>query len=275
MAHIQSPEPLRQLAESRLYIIARASAGQLDPGALHSVADIEASLTLLLYPMPLDPVAHVRAAHAWSRPFLERLVDHDAATEISLSDGEGFTYVFTPRKVLRRVLDHALDHLNQIEQWVAWQERGLAPIPADGWVGSSVTLAEDLLSLSSSDLDAWLWRIDLAVEMLATRATQLDGSQLDWVPPDGGWTLRQVLHHEATAERFYVVWLDEPLPEDPVARYKEASDRVRVTLHRAFDRPLDEGTAYIDGEAMRCSVEGVIARIQTAEQHLQVSSGST
>ena len=36
-------------------------------------------------------------------------------------------YTYTPRKTLRRVLDHALDHLNQIDQWLAWQPRRRRP----------------------------------------------------------------------------------------------------------------------------------------------------
>ena len=49
-------------------------------------------------------------------------------------------YTYTPRKVLRRVLDHSLDHLNQIEQWLRWRRDGLVPTPTDGWVPSTVTL---------------------------------------------------------------------------------------------------------------------------------------
>ena len=48
-------------------------------------------------------------------------------------------YTYTPRKVLRRVLDHSLDHLNQIEQWLRWRRDGLVPTPTDGWVPSTVT----------------------------------------------------------------------------------------------------------------------------------------
>src|SRR5215813_2928705 len=49
-------------------------------------------------------------------------------------------YTYTPRKVLRRVLDHFLDHLNQIDQWLAWRRDGIVPTPTDGWVPSTVTL---------------------------------------------------------------------------------------------------------------------------------------
>jgi len=48
-------------------------------------------------------------------------------------------YTYTPRKVLRRVLDHSLDHLDQIDQWLIWRRDGLVPTPTDGWVPSTVT----------------------------------------------------------------------------------------------------------------------------------------
>src|SRR2546426_11791439 len=84
-----------------------------------------------------------------------------------------YTTLFRSRKALRRVLDHALDHLNQIDQWLVWQRDGVVPTPTDGWVGSSVTLPGDLLPLSSSDLDAWLWRVDQD-----RKSTRLNSSHL-------------------------------------------------------------------------------------------------
>src|SRR2546427_9599735 len=55
---------------------------------------------------------------------------------------------------------HALDHLNQIDQWQQWRRDGVVPTPTDGWVPSTVTVPEDRLPLTAADLDAWLWRID-------------------------------------------------------------------------------------------------------------------
>jgi hypothetical protein len=46
------------------------------------------------------------------------------------------------RHVLRRVLDHALDHQNQIDQWLAWQHAGVVPVPTDSWAPVVVTLPE-------------------------------------------------------------------------------------------------------------------------------------
>src|SRR3989442_10307922 len=64
------------------------------------------------------------------------------------------SYTYTPRKPLRRVLDHALDHLNQIDQWQRWRREGVVPIPTDGWAPSTVTLPEDRLPLTAAGLDA-------------------------------------------------------------------------------------------------------------------------
>ncbi len=51
----------------------------------------------------------------------DRLTDGQPAP-LTAPAGVG-RYTYTPRKILRRVLDHALDHLNQIDQWLAWQPR--------------------------------------------------------------------------------------------------------------------------------------------------------
>ena len=133
-----------------------------------------------------------RHAHARARQHLVRLTAHDPGREVTsamtnelfdrLTDGQpapltapagAGRYTYTPRKVLRRVLDHALDHLNQIDQWLAWRRDGLVPTPTDGWVPSTVTLPDDRLPLAPADLDAWLWRIDQAARLLAQRAAGL------------------------------------------------------------------------------------------------------
>ena len=202
-----------------------------------------------LTPAPRDPARHVEAAHARARGHLARLGVHDPAREVlavmteelfsRLTDAEPAPlaaprtvgrYTYPPRKALRRVLDHALDHLNQIGQWLAWQRHGIAPTPTDGWVPSTVTLPDDRLPLAPADLDAWLWRIDQAVRLVVQRAVGLGQVELDWLPP--GWPLRRVLHHLARSERLYAAALDEALPDaDPSRRYDEACRR----FHEAMD----------------------------------------
>ena len=135
-----------------------------------------------LDPAPRDPATHVEATHARTRRHLERLLEKPAGSEVrSPMTSQLYTrltqpadpsrrtridytvvesYTYTPRKPLRRVLDHALDHLNQIDQWQQWRRDGVVPTPTDGWVPSTVTVPEDRLPLTAADLDAWLWRID-------------------------------------------------------------------------------------------------------------------
>ena len=238
-------EWLGQIAQSRAHVLNQVQAGAVDSAMLRSVADTEAALALALHPMPEDVVEHTRAAYAYTRPYLEHLSKHDPAREVSVDA----THRYTPRKVLRRVLDHALDHLNQIEQWLLWQQRGIVPHPTDGWADSATTLEEDRLPLTEADLKAWLWRIDLVVGLVATRASQLSRQQLDWVSPDGGWSLRRMLHHLASAEMFYAVWLDEALPEETMARYEEANRRFGEQVRQLLTEPRREGTALFDGGA--------------------------
>ena len=217
-----------------------------------------------LSPAPKDPVLHLEAAHATARQHLGRLTGHDPAHEVtSVMTNELFfrltdahpapltsppgarRYTYTPRKVLRRVLDHALDHLNQIDQWLTWRRDGVVPIPTDGWVPSTVTLPDDRLPLDRRDLDAWLWRIDQAARLLHQRAAGLTQDELDWLPPDGGWPLRRVLHHVARSELLYSASLDEALPSDDAEpRYVEACRRFDEAIRAAFNRGEDASVVY-------------------------------
>lgn len=217
-----------------------------------------------LAPAPRDPVRHLEVAHARARSHLGRLTAHDPAREIlAAMTNELFSrltdarpapltapagvgrYTYTPRKALRRVLDHALDHLNQIDQWLVWQRHSIVPTPTDGWVASSVTLPDDRLPLTRADLDAWLWRIDQAARLVQQRAAGLTEAELDWRPPDGGWPLRRVLHHLARSERLYAAALDEALPGgDPRPRYEEACRRLDEAVRAAAGRGRDESIVY-------------------------------
>jgi hypothetical protein len=241
-----------------------------------------------LTPASRDPVRHYQEAHARARTHLARLTVHDPSREIpSFMTNELFSrltdaqpkpltapagvgrYTYTPRKALRRVLDHALDHLNQIDQWLAWQRDGLVPIPTDGWVGSTVTLPGDLLPLSSSDLGAWLWRIDQAALLVRQRAGKLTEAELDWQPPDGGWPLRRVLHHLARSERLYAASIDEALPgDDPAYRYEEACRRLEETLRTAPAGGEDASLVFAGLYGVLLSREEVVDWVLTIESEL-------
>lgn len=92
-------------------------------------------------------------------------------------------HVYTPHKAIRRVADHMLDHLAQLEAHVA----GADPVP-DRWHGSHVTTAADLAPFTPEDLDearsrlerlAQLWRIRLA----AIPPEELDRAEDDAYTP--------------------------------------------------------------------------------------------
>src|SRR5215471_5615570 len=108
-----------------------AGTSTIEPAALVSLADLEAFGALNLEPMPTDPRQHLQRGFAKTRPYLERLGQHDAARTQNISERDGYVYPMTPRKILRRVLDHTLDHMNQVEQWIDWQSDGVAPQPTD------------------------------------------------------------------------------------------------------------------------------------------------
>jgi hypothetical protein len=182
-------------------------------------------------------------------------------------------YTYTPRKSLRRVLDHALDHLNQIDQWLAWQRHGIVPTPTDGWVSSTVTLPDDRLPLAPADLDAWLWRVDQASRLVVQRAAGLTEAELDWLPPDGGWPLRRVLHHLARSERLYAAALDEALPEgDPPHRYEEACERFGEVVRAAARRGEDASIVYAGLYGVLATPDEAVDLVLTIEGELLAGS---
>jgi uncharacterized damage-inducible protein DinB len=178
------------------------------------------------------------------------------------------SYTYTPRKPLRRVLDHALDHLNQIDQWQLWRRDGVVPTPTDGWAPSTVTLPEDRLPLTATDLDAWLWRIDQALRVLVQRAARLGDDDLDWRPPDGGWPLRRVLHHVARSELLYAASFDEALPEDPAARYAEADARFGARLVASRAVADDPAIVFPDPYGTFFTLPEVVAEVLALEGEL-------
>lgn len=221
-------EQQHTLAQLEQHTLEQFRNGSIDGERLRRVADLRAVAAFRLRPVPDDPIEHVRTSYGLMRSRLERLDEHEPTDAVSISSEDEYVYTFRPRTMLRRVLDHALDHLNQLEQWVRWQDSGCVPTSTDGWASSADRLDEDSLPLSRLDLAAWLWRIDIAWQMLAERADQLSAAQLDWMPPDDNWNLRRVLHH--VSQGFYVAWLDDPLSEEPVARYAEASRRLQEAI---------------------------------------------
>lgn len=233
----ESPLWLSALLESHTTVVTAAHQQQLDPELLYQLGSTQARYALALQPIPRDPVEHLRAAHHYARPYLVRLAQHHPTKLVTVDVG----YSYTPRKILRRILDHTLDHLNQVDQWLVWQNHTIRPMPTDGWADSATTLPDDVLPLEPADLEAWLWRIDLVNHLMAERVAALTQAQLDWAAPDEGWTIRHICHHLAHGEVFYAVWLDEALPTEPLARYKEGNQRLFQKLRAGVEStiPID------------------------------------
>ena len=280
----------KTLAASRDRVLAAARAGRHGEALLtHATAGrIVAAWTL--DPAPVDPVAHLEQAHARGRHHLRRLLDQPLGAEVrSPMTNQLFdrltqpadpaqrkkidytsvdSYTYTPRKPLRRVLDHTLDHLNQIDKWERWRRDGVVPTPTDGWVPSTVTLPEDRLPLTARDLDGWLWRIDQAMRLLTQRAAALSPDELDWPPPDGGWPLRRVLHHVARSELLYAASFDEALPADPAARYAGADARFSERLAASRALAADPSIVFPDPYGTFFRIEDVVAEVLTLERDL-------
>jgi hypothetical protein len=111
--------------------------------------------------------------------------------------GEDVPRVYTPHKVIRRVADHLVDHLAELEARVAGR-----PTEPDRWHGSLVTTPSDLAAFTGNDLDEARSRLRRLALVWDVRLRSLSNEQLDGQNGDA-WTLRQVAFHVAEASSFY------------------------------------------------------------------------
>lgn len=99
--------------------------------------------------------------------------------------------VWTPHKALRRVADHLLDHLAEIECRLA----GLPTVP-DRWHGRALTLDVDWARFTEADLDEATSRLTRLAAYYRARIGRLDDAVLD-AEAGAAWTIRQVVRHVA------------------------------------------------------------------------------
>jgi ABC-type amino acid transport substrate-binding protein len=104
-------------------------------------------------------------------------------------DGEVRRY--TPHKAIRRVTDHLIDHLAEIEARAAGR-----PTEPDTWHGSFVTTPADLADFTADDLDEATSRLRRLAQLWDVRLRSLTDQQLDAVS-GRAWTPRQVAFHVA------------------------------------------------------------------------------
>jgi hypothetical protein len=110
--------------------------------------------------------------------------------EVSV-EGEDVPRVYTPHKAVRRVADHLLDHLAELEARVGGQ-----PTEPDAWHGSLVTVPADLAAFTTDDLDEAGSRLRRLAQIWEMRLRSLSDERLD-LPEGDAWPLRQVAFHVA------------------------------------------------------------------------------
>jgi hypothetical protein len=97
--------------------------------------------------------------------------------------------IYTPHKAVRRVADHLIDHLAEIEARVA----GVPTIP-DRWHASAITTPVDLAPFTAEDLDEARSRLTRLAQVFDVRLRQLSPAQLDHRDGDA-WSPRQIVFH--------------------------------------------------------------------------------
>jgi hypothetical protein len=97
--------------------------------------------------------------------------------------------VYSPHKAIRRVTDHLIDHLAEMEARLA----GVPTIP-DRWHASAITTPADLAPFTHEDLDEARSRLTRLGQIFAVRLQQLSDAELDRRDADA-WSVRQIAFH--------------------------------------------------------------------------------
>jgi hypothetical protein len=121
----------------------------------------------------------------------ERWIGWSGGAQFSLGNA------WTPHKALRRITDHLIDHLNQVECRLF----GVSPVP-DPWRGRSTTLQTDWSPFTEDELDEATARLRRLAQTFALRL-RAAADLWDADPGDGEWTLRAIAEHLVTASATY------------------------------------------------------------------------
>lgn len=124
------------------------------------------------------------------------MVDHvlslvDTWTTWDGAPGRVDDRVYTPHKAVRRVADHLVDHLAEVDARLAGE-----PTIPDRWHASAITTPADLAPFTDDDRDEAHSRLDrlALVWRLRLRLRSLDDDRLDRHEGDA-WTIREIAFH--------------------------------------------------------------------------------
>jgi hypothetical protein len=132
-----------------------------------------------------DPGPAVEEAVRRSLALVDTWIHWDGRPRIS-EDGDR---VYTPAKAVRRIADHLIDHLAEVEAVLA----GVETQP-DGWHGSLVTLESDWARFTELDRDEAHQRLPRLARSFSLRLA--GAGQEEWDRPRGeSWTLREIGDH--------------------------------------------------------------------------------
>ena len=98
---------------------------------------------------------------------------------------------YTPHKAVRRVADHLIDHLAEVEARLA----GVPTIP-DEWHASAITTPADDAPFTTADRDEAHSRLTRLAQVWRVRLAGLDDARLDRRDGDA-WTIREIAFHVA------------------------------------------------------------------------------
>ncbi|MFG1805110.1 cytochrome P450 [Streptomyces sp. NPDC049040] len=115
--------------------------------------------------------------------------------------------VYTPHKAIRRVADHLIDHLAELEARLVGEQA-----QPDHWHASMTTTPADLAPFTPDDLDEARSRLTRLARMWSNRLDTLTPDQLDR-SPGTGWTFRQLAFH-LTGSVYYADAVGDLTPPD-------------------------------------------------------------
>jgi hypothetical protein len=110
---------------------------------------------------------------------IDQMVDHVMLLAESWTHWDGKPVlsgdrIYTPHKAIRRVADHLLDHLAQLDAHLT----GASPRP-DRWHGSAVTTPTDLAPFIAEDRDEARSRLERLAQLWRTRLATVPADTMD------------------------------------------------------------------------------------------------